>query len=522
MHEEVAAVVRDFMLDVDQRHAYAPMHERALSVIAGELAARYRDVPVGDRIQDESWRVLAEAYVRHSFWISNERGIPTLCEVLPAARILQSSFGTALRRIAGRFYVTASIDEQAILRGMPWGTADSFLDQWLERRRTARTPISGTIPSPTDADIARADHACLRAQEDIPGLSPDQVSHDVIGEVLAADGCGAGKWKQRVAHLGKADRLLDHDDASLGTAIGSRARSAVSALVFPGGTASRHDADGLRAAEIAAARLDRDAAALGAYAVALRHAGRQEDAEAAYDNAVDADPNNAYNLANYARFLQTVRGDYERAEQHYKRALDADPNNADVLGSYAGFLETVPGDDERAEQHYKRALDTGPNSANVLGSYASFLKNVRKEPDRAQELYERALAVDPAHANNLGSYARLLLAEGNDIQARALIEQAFENAGPDHDPLRAELWLYLYALGGPNEHDRALAELGQLIAKGVRSPGWDFRRIVARAVDHAHPHATWLPALTDVISDRADADSLAGWQAWRGCHNSGN
>ena len=54
-----------------------------------------------------------------------------------------------------------------------------------------------------------------------------------------------------------------------------------------------------------------------------------------------ADPARADSLADYARFLEKVRRDYDRAEAMYERAIEADPNHADNLGNYARFLESA-------------------------------------------------------------------------------------------------------------------------------------------------------------------------------------
>jgi tetratricopeptide (TPR) repeat protein len=54
--------------------------------------------------------------------------------------------------------------------------------------------------------------------------------------------------------------------------------------------------------------------------------------------AVEADPNHANHLRNYAVFLKNIHNDMDGAEELYKRAIEADPNNASHLGNYAGLL----------------------------------------------------------------------------------------------------------------------------------------------------------------------------------------
>ena len=166
---------------------------------------------------------------------------------------------------------------------------------------------------------------------------------------------------------------------------------------------------------------------------------------------------------------------------------------------------------EEADAAYQHALRIDPKHANILGNYALFLTDVRGEHDRAQKLYERALDADPTDANNLGNYARLRLERGDDRAATDMIRSAFEHADDRHDPLRVELCMYLFALGPRDERDRARSELARLLAASVRSPGWDFSRIVARAINQGHEDGDRLQDLADVISEGADTTIVEGW-----------
>jgi hypothetical protein len=95
-----------------------------------------------------------------------------------------------------------------------------------------------------------------------------------------------------------------------------------------------------------------------------------------------------------------------------------------------------------------------------------------------------------------------------------LIERAFRNAGIDQDPLRVELWFYLLAVGPIARRHEALAELAALLGAGVRSPGWDFSRLLARAREEEHLDIEWLERLASVISDGADLETLEEWEQW--------
>jgi Tfp pilus assembly protein PilF/cellulose biosynthesis protein BcsQ len=165
---------------------------------------------------------------------------------------------------------------------------------------------------------------------------------------------------------------------------------------------------------------------LGNYANFLWEKRKDLDAaEALYQRALAADPNLAHNLCNYARFLWRERKDLDAAEALYQRALAADPNLAYNLGHYAKFLWEERKDMDAAEALYQRALTADPNHAHNLGHYANFLWEERRDLDTAEALYQRALAADPNLAHNLGNYAIFLWRERKDLDAaEALYKRA--------------------------------------------------------------------------------------------------
>lgn len=126
---------------------------------------------------------------------------------------------------------------------------------------------------------------------------------------------------------------------------------------------------------------------LGMYASVENKQKHYDKAEEYYKRALEADPNHANNLGNYANFLKTIREDYDKAEEYYKRALEADPNHAGNLGNYANFLWYTRKGYDNAEEYYKRALDIDPNHVTILGNYAMFLRRIRKDEAQA-EIYE--------------------------------------------------------------------------------------------------------------------------------------
>jgi len=359
VHREVAAVIREFMLGVDQRALSKGMHERALAVIGQELAERYSDVCVGDRAWNDQWRLLATAYVSHCFWLSTARGIAIVCELLPAAVILKPELTEALWRIAARHYPAASNDEQRILRGLPWGALVRFPHRLSHR--SSHPPKGRGIPEPTAPDAMRACQVMAAERAPIAGLSNNRIARAIIGALLDdllqfENRDLLGIELPGIEPVVRAHELLGGDDAALSMAVGYCTRSYAEGMM----SGRVEPQDGLVAAEIFADRVPHDVWALGLHAVALERVGRMDDAERAYQRALAADPTDSTNLVNYAQFLVRVPGDQDRAEELFQRALVADPGRAVILRDYAIFLEHVRGEPERAAEHYLRALAIDP------------------------------------------------------------------------------------------------------------------------------------------------------------------
>lgn len=66
------------------------------------------------------------------------------------------------------------------------------------------------------------------------------------------------------------------------------------------------------------------------------------------------------------------------ADRLYRRTIDAVPNDANLLGDYAVFLEQQRSDLVGAEGYYRRALDANPKHANNLGNYGQLLMGLAR------------------------------------------------------------------------------------------------------------------------------------------------
>jgi Tfp pilus assembly protein PilF len=240
-----------------------------------------------------------------------------------------------------------------------------------------------------------------------------------------------------------------------------------------------------------------------------------EIADELFNRAIRADSDNADILGNYAVFLNDVQGDHVSAEEYFERALDADPKHANNLGNYAIFLQNERERFEAANDLYKRAIDADPKRSIVLSAYANFQWKVRGNPLAAEDLYKRAIDADQEDANYCANYAQFLLARGRTENGVSMIERAFQLLPKENPPkdLLVELLFYIYA------HmpwaDGALGRMKTLVAEGARSLNWVFKPTIDRAIADGHPEPELLKQLSAVVSKDADAATLDQFPAWQ-------
>jgi tetratricopeptide (TPR) repeat protein len=283
------------------------------------------------------------------------------------------------------------------------------------------------------------------------------------------------------------------------------------------------------------------------------------EAEALYRKALERDPDDARamnNLANLVTDLadgkapgpgegRTEGGLRVEAEDLYRKALERDPGVALAMNNLAILLTQLadgraagPGEGRsegdlrvEAENLYRRALERDPGYAVAMSNLAYLVMQLAdgKSPGpgegrtegglraEAEKLLRKAPELDPDDANAWANWAWSLFGVGDLAQIETAVAQGLavlgRYSGTSSD---LELRFYDYVL-----HPDAgrLARLKDLIARGVRSPGWDLRRVVAHASASGHPDSAWLAKLADVIAATADSATLDPWPAWRDAAN---
>ena len=210
-----------------------------------------------------------------------------------------------------------------------------------------------------------------------------------------------------------------------------------------------------------------------------------DEKDAVYRKAIEQFPDSHQLLNNYAVFLKNEKKNMVRAEEYFEKALKIKPSDANYLYNYAVFLKNEKKDMVRAEEYYEKALKADPNQVNSLGNYANFLCDEKKDMARAEEYYQRALKADPNQANNLGNYAKFLIEQDKLDQSLDYLRQAFKHNSGRED-LEIELWFYAYAVFY-KEYPESREKIEELLAKGVRSPGWNLKGVLEVAKKYGHP-----------------------------------
>ncbi|KAF8406934.1 hypothetical protein HHK36_006055 [Tetracentron sinense] len=85
-----------------------------------------------------------------------------------------------------------------------------------------------------------------------------------------------------------------------------------------------------------------------------------------FQKMIEANPENALLLGNYAKFLKEVRGDPVKAEEYCGRAILANPSDGTVLSLYADLIWKTHQDVSRAGSYFDQAVQAAPNDWSML------------------------------------------------------------------------------------------------------------------------------------------------------------
>ena len=234
------------------------------------------------------------------------------------------------------------------------------------------------------------------------------------------------------------------------------------------------------------------------HAYVLHADGRLEAALERRQRAVELRPGLATAHAQLAASLLTT-GDVAGGEAELERAITLAPHDVGMLVQCARSVAATDGARYRATPVWARVEQAAPGNAALLDEHARHHRAIG-DVRAATDVHERAIAADPTHANASGNFARHLLEQGEHERGIDLARCALKHASDGDDPLRAEAWFYLAALGPPEEREEAVAQVESLLERGVRSTGFDLSG-VCDVVERDRPgDAAVLRRLATVLS----------------------
>ncbi|MCK4718936.1 MAG: tetratricopeptide repeat protein [Thermoplasmata archaeon] len=129
--------------------------------------------------------------------------------------------------------------------------------------------------------------------------------------------------------------------------------------------------------------------------VALQRLGRLEEALKCYDESIKLDPTDPDVWSNRATALRGL-GRLEEAVESYKRALEKNPDDGGIWSNLGIALRTMGRFDE-ALTAYESALELIPKDVTVWLNKAAVLSSLRRFDD-AMECYDHILYLDPGNA----------------------------------------------------------------------------------------------------------------------------
>ncbi len=185
-----------------------------------------------------------------------------------------------------------------------------------------------------------------------------------------------------------------------------------------------------------------------------RLSGHDAEAEAAFDRALQIEPDRAETLRAKAE-LSRDQGDLEGAQELLVRSLESDPRSSESL-YLIGQLDLMRGDQTSAEQRFRQALKSDPSMLGANNDLAWILASNSHDLDVALQLARRAVEIS-ATADTLDTLGYVQLKKGDTHAAVDTFSQAL-TARPDSGSIRYRLGTALVAQGDTERAQAVLIE----------------------------------------------------------------
>jgi tetratricopeptide (TPR) repeat protein len=445
LHEVVRDTARLFLLNPDQRVRVRAANERAQQLLLQRLASLSL-ATVEAQLDSDIWCSMTGALLWHTLWLDDQEGLRLLAHLLPAALLLRPAFAGQLLAAAEHFSPAYPRESQLVVAGLRvLAPASAFLDRLRTFFETAGQASATSVDRSrlgAAAQMLEASCSCPNPvlALDIPG--------PVLLQVLKAQypGSFGVNPAERLALLVRADAVITLDDERPGTISRIVAACAEEVAQSLSGSAETLQA-AAKAAQLAVRRNPLRARAWRILADSHRRLEWDQEAVAAYDQAVLLDPDHAASHGNRGLVLARLGRD-EEALAAYDSALQLDPDDGVGHGNRGVVLERL-GRQEEALAAYGQAARLNPDDAASHANRA-FMLGRRGRHAEALAAYDQAVRLDPGNAASHGNRGVALGRLGRYEEALAAYDQALR-VDPDDIAGHGNRGELLMLLGRPQE-----------------------------------------------------------------------
>lgn len=187
---------------------------------------------------------------------------------------------------------------------------------------------------------------------------------------------------------------------------------------------------------------------------------RQEDALAAFENAVRLDPQDVMAIYNTG-FIHFQKQAYEKALDYFRRADRLEPDVFEVV-YHIGLTLLKMKMPDKARPYLETAAQANGHSCHAFKSLGECLAQLELHREAIQA-YKRVVKKNPTDAESLSSLGQLYLQIGESLDVATVFAEQSIQLSPDNGLFRHRLGRIYLQQGKP---DRALAFFEQAIAMG--------------------------------------------------------
>jgi tetratricopeptide (TPR) repeat protein len=201
---------------------------------------------------------------------------------------------------------------------------------------------------------------------------------------------------------------------------------------------------------------------------------RHSEAEVAFREALDIDPDSVYSIRHLVQCVQHRPDAHDQSLKLLKHALEIDPEDAAIWIQLASVYGNNSETYDKSDDAFKRGLEIAPNSPSALHNYGQ-LKRVRGDLDGAVELLLRANELQPNDSNYAFSLALCYLFREELDLAMEWLNKATEFS-PGNNAARVYTAFVLFLQGKTHEgweQYEARLDLNEFKGLNYGRPRWD-------------------------------------------------